>query len=54
MSRMLRRFIVDHRAATSVEYALIAVGIAAVIVSAVQGLGSTLNSSYGSVSAILK
>jgi len=39
----------DPTAATSIEYALIAAGIAVAIVAAVQALGSSVNSLFTSV-----
>ncbi|HAO42532.1 MAG: pilus assembly protein Flp/PilA [Afipia broomeae] len=44
-------FIRDERAATSIEYALIATGIAVAIVAAVNGLGTTLGGKYATVKA---
>ena len=49
-----KRFARDESGATAVEYAMIAVGIAAVIVAAVQSLGTTTNSMYTSVETALK
>ena len=49
-----KRFASDESGATAVEYAMIAVGIAAVIVAAVQSLGTTTNSIYTSVETALK
>jgi pilus assembly protein Flp/PilA len=44
-------FIRDETAATSIEYALIAAGIAIAIVTAVNSLGTTLGGKYGTVKA---
>ncbi|MBR2117318.1 MAG: Flp family type IVb pilin [Pseudomonadota bacterium] len=44
-------FIRDEKAATSIEYALIATGIAVAIVAAVNGLGTTLGGKYATVKA---
>lgn len=46
-------FLRDQGAATSIEYALIAGGIAIAIIAAVNGLGSKLNVSYENVRAAL-
>ena len=46
-------FLRDEAAATSIEYALIATGIAVAIVAAVNGLGTTLGIKYTSVKARL-
>ena len=40
--------------ATAIEYCLIAVGISIVIVAAVNGIGSTLNTNFTSVNSSLK
>jgi pilus assembly protein Flp/PilA len=44
-------FIRDEKAATSIEYALLAAGIAVAIVAAVNGLGTTLGVKYDTVKA---
>lgn len=46
MSRLLSRFLVDESAATSIEYAIIAVGLSIVILTAVQLVGTNLNKHY--------
>lgn len=46
-------FIRDEKAATSIEYALIATGIAVAIVAAVTGLGTKLDGTYAAVRAAL-
>jgi len=50
---LVRQFAKDESGATAIEYALIAAGIAAVIVAAVQGLGSKLKTSYQNVESAL-
>jgi pilus assembly protein Flp/PilA len=52
--RTLVAFLKDDRAATAIEYGLIAAGIAAVIIGAVNGLGTNLNTTFTSVSTQLK
>ena len=52
--RIVFAFIADESAATAIEYGLIAAGIAVAIIAVVQGLGSTLNTTFSSVSASLK
>jgi pilus assembly protein Flp/PilA len=52
--RTILRFLADDSAATAIEYAMIAAGIAVAIVSVVQGLGSQVNSLFTSVSAAMK
>lgn len=46
-------FFRDETAATSIEYALIAAGIAVAIVAMVNNLGTTLNGRYAAVKAAL-
>lgn len=50
----LFRFLRDDSGATAIEYGLIAAGIAVAIIAVVQGLGSSLNTTFGSVSTALK
>ncbi len=50
----LSRFIKDEKAATAIEYALIASGIAVAIVTAVNGLGTTLGSRFTTINTSLK
>lgn len=48
--RSLRRFLADDSGATAVEYAIIAVGIAVVLVAAVTSIGTAVKSSFTSAS----
>lgn len=54
MRKLWARFTKDKSGATAIEYALIASGIALAIVLAVQGLGTTLNTTFTSVSTALR
>jgi pilus assembly protein Flp/PilA len=45
---------VDESATTAIEYALIAVGIAMAIITAVNGMGSKLSTSFTAISTSLK
>ena len=54
MSELLSRFYRDSSAATAIEYGLIAAGIAAVIIAVVNGIGTSLNTAFGSISTQLK
>jgi pilus assembly protein Flp/PilA len=54
LSRIFSKFLKDESAATAIEYGLIAAGIALAIIAAVNGLGSTLNDKFTSVSTSLK
>jgi pilus assembly protein Flp/PilA len=44
--KILKRFLLDQSGATSIEYALIAAGIAMVIIVAVNNAGTALNAKY--------
>jgi pilus assembly protein Flp/PilA len=54
MPELLSRFYRDSSGATAIEYGLIAAGIAAVIIAVVNGIGTNLNSTFGSISTQLK
>jgi len=54
MRRSLARFLGDESGATSIEYAVIAVGISIVIVAAVNGLGTNVSTKFTSMSTALK
>ena len=49
MKTLVTRFVKDESGATAIEYGLIAAGISVAIITVVQGLGSKLNSTFGSV-----
>ena len=48
--RSFREFLRDESGATAIEYALIASGIAGVVIAVVMGMGSQLQAKYQSVS----
>jgi len=54
MRRWLEKFLDDESGATSIEYAIIAVGISIVIVSAVNSIGTALSTRFTAVSTGLK
>jgi pilus assembly protein Flp/PilA len=54
MLQLFSRFLGDESGATAIEYCLIAAGLSIVIVTAVNGIGSTLNTSFSSVNSSLK
>lgn len=54
MVRLLSRFLKDHAAATSIEYAIIACGISILIIAAVNGVGASLSGKFTSVNNSLK
>jgi pilus assembly protein Flp/PilA len=47
-------FLGNEQGATAIEYGLIAAGIAVAIIATVFGLGTSLNSTFGTVSSSLK
>ena len=51
---LLVRFLEDESAATSIEYALIATGIALVILPAVTGVGPKLKTTFSKLQTALK
>jgi pilus assembly protein Flp/PilA len=51
---LIKRFLADQSAATAIEYALIAGGLSIAIIAAVNGLGTSINTKYTSVSTALK
>jgi pilus assembly protein Flp/PilA len=51
---MFSKFLKDESAATAIEYGLIAAGIALAIITAVNGVGTTLNNKFTSINTSLK
>jgi pilus assembly protein Flp/PilA len=54
MRQLFSRFLSDESGATAIEYCLIAVGLSIVIVTAVNGIGSTMNTKFSSINSSLK
>jgi pilus assembly protein Flp/PilA len=54
MRRLVARFLDDECGATAIEYCLIAAGLSIVIVTAVNGVGSTLSTKFSDVSTSLR
>jgi pilus assembly protein Flp/PilA len=54
MKNLVKRFAKDESGATAIEYGLIAAGISVAIITVVQGLGTKLNTTFGSVQTALK
>ncbi|HWL21487.1 MAG TPA: Flp family type IVb pilin [Bradyrhizobium sp.] len=54
MRRLVWKFLADQSGATAIEYALIAAGLSIVILTAVNGIGTTLNGTFTSVNSSLK
>jgi pilus assembly protein Flp/PilA len=54
MKNIFARFLKDESGATAIEYALIAAGIALAIITAVNGVGTALSTSFKNISTSLK
>jgi pilus assembly protein Flp/PilA len=54
MRRLFARFVYDECGATAIEYCIIAAGISIVIVTAVNGIGTALNTKFNDISSSLK
>ena len=54
ISRLFAQFVRDEGGATAIEYGLIAAGISIAIITAVKTVGSSLNTTFTSVSTGLK
>jgi pilus assembly protein Flp/PilA len=54
MMSLISKFLSDESGATAIEYCLIAVGLSIVIITAVNGIGSTLNTNFSSINTSLK
>jgi pilus assembly protein Flp/PilA len=54
MRQVFSKFLRDQSGATAIEYCLIAVGISIVIIAAVNGIGTSLNTNFTSVNSSLK
>jgi pilus assembly protein Flp/PilA len=52
--QLLARFAKDESAATAIEYGLIAAGISVVIITVVNGIGTTLNGKFSSINTQLR
>ena len=53
MNSLVKRFMTDESGATAIEYGLIAAGISVAIIAAVKGLGTQLNSTFGTITSQL-
>ena len=54
MKSLISKFFQDESGATAIECGLIAAGIAIAIITAVNGVGSALNTNFGTISTSLK
>jgi pilus assembly protein Flp/PilA len=54
MKNLVSRFVRDESGATAIEYGLIAAGIAVVIITAVNALGTKLSATFSSVTSKMK
>ena len=53
MPKTVTRFLKNESGATAIEYGLIAAGIAVAIIVVVQGVGTNLSSTFGSVQSAI-
>ena len=54
MRKMFKKLLRDNSGATAIEYGLIAAGISVAIIAVVNGLGTSLNAKFQSISTQLK
>ena len=54
MKTIFSRFVKDESGATAIEYGLIAAGISLAIIAVVNGIGSNLNTKFGTINSSLK
>jgi pilus assembly protein Flp/PilA len=54
LKQYITKFLSDESGATAIEYGLIAAGIALAIIAVVNGLGTSLNTQFTSISTSLK
>lgn len=54
MRRLFSKFLSDQSGTTAIEYCLIAFGLSIAIISAVNGLGTTVNAKFTAVNTSLK
>ena len=54
MSKLFANFVQDESGATAIEYGLIAALIAVAAITAMQGLGTSLKSTFNNVSSAMK
>ena len=54
MRQLFSKFLGEESGATAIEYCLIAAGLSIVILTAVNGIGTTLNGKFTSVNSSLK
>jgi pilus assembly protein Flp/PilA len=54
MKNLFVRFVNDNSGATAIEYGPIAAGISVAIIAVINGLGTTLNTKFTSISTQLK
>ncbi|HWZ07941.1 MAG TPA: Flp family type IVb pilin [Bradyrhizobium sp.] len=54
MRRLVSEFLSDQSGATAIEYGLIAAGIAIAIITAVNSVGTALNTNFNKIGTALK
>jgi pilus assembly protein Flp/PilA len=52
--RLIVRFLKDEGAATSIEYGLIAAGIALAVIPVITGLGTRVKTTFSTISSALR
>ena len=54
MKNIISNYVNDESGATAIEYGLIAAGIAAVVIGAVNTLGEKVNTAFGAINTAIK
>jgi len=54
MKKLFVRFLKDQSGVTAIEYGLIAAGISIVIITVVNGIGTTLNGKFTTINSQLR
>jgi pilus assembly protein Flp/PilA len=54
LRRLISKFLSDQSGATAIEYGLIAAGIAIAIITAVNSVGTALNTNFKTIGTALK
>jgi pilus assembly protein Flp/PilA len=54
MRSLINRFVADHSGATAIEYGLIATLIAVVIITAVTAVGTSLSTTFNTISTSVR
>ena len=54
MRQLIKKFFDDESGSTAIEYCIIAAGLSIVIVTVVNGIGTTVSTTFATVSTSLK